>query len=187
MSVVKQHKTSFERQIFESVLIYRGGNNILNSKSEFSRCQVPRLSLMVGEDQKYDNNQKNNEVLKIKRKIENYAISKPKRRKHDVVKNSSDIAGPGHDNSNSKDFKVLSDTQVIGEDEVSPNYAKKVIANPLHILNPPTSQPKVPPKKTRKIDKNIKGQKKISFYFFDTQRALKPNISCSISPAQPPT
>ena len=69
MSVVKQHKTSFERQIFESVLIYRGGNNILNSKSEFSRCQVPRLSLMVGEDQKYDDIQKNNEVLKKKERL----------------------------------------------------------------------------------------------------------------------
>ena len=142
---------------------------------------------MVGEDQKYVNNLKNNEVLKIKRKIENEAISR-KRRKYDVfVNNSSDTAGSGHVNLASKDYKVLSATQVMGEDEVSPNYANKVIANPLQNLNPPTPKPKVPTKKTRKVDKNIKGQKKISFYFFDTQRALKPNISCNNSPAQPPT
>ena len=55
----------------------------------------------------------------------------------------------------------------MGDDEVSPNYANKVISNPLQNLK--------------------KGQKKISFYFFDTQRALKPNISCNNSPAQPPT
>ena len=50
MSVVKRHKSSFERQIFESILIFRGGKNVLNSKSEFSRCVVPRLSAMIGEN-----------------------------------------------------------------------------------------------------------------------------------------
>ena len=63
----------------------------------------------------------------------------------------------------SNDYKVLSATQVMGEDEVSPNYANKVIANPLQNLNPLTSKPKVPPKKTRKVDKNIKWQKKIVY------------------------
>ena len=73
----------------------------------------------------------------------------------------------------------------MGEDEVSPNYANKVIANPLRNLNPPTPKPKVPTKKTRKVDK--KGKRKFHFTFFDTQRELKPNISCNNSPAQPPT
>ena len=36
MSVVKQHKTSFDRQIFELVLIYRGGKNILLALLLFS-------------------------------------------------------------------------------------------------------------------------------------------------------
>ena len=50
-SVVKQHKSSFARQIFESVLIFRGGARVLNSKSEFSRCTVPRLTVSFGDKQ----------------------------------------------------------------------------------------------------------------------------------------
>ena len=33
----------------ESVLIFRGGKNVLNSKSEFSRCTVPRLGVTFGD------------------------------------------------------------------------------------------------------------------------------------------
>ena len=54
MSVVKKHTSSFSRMIMESILIYRAGANILNSKSEFSRCVVPRLSVMVGEENQHD-------------------------------------------------------------------------------------------------------------------------------------
>ena len=50
-SVVKSHKSSFARQIHESVLIFRGGQNVLNSKSEFSRCTVPRLGVTFGDKQ----------------------------------------------------------------------------------------------------------------------------------------
>ena len=39
MSVIKQHRSSFERMIFESCLIFRNENNVLNSKTEFNRCQ----------------------------------------------------------------------------------------------------------------------------------------------------
>ena len=87
MSVVKQHKSSFDRMVFESVLIYRGGHNILNSKSEFSRCQVPRLSVMVGENQQYDKFEKNVEVLKLIRQLvdEQMIKSKTKRRKKSDV------------------------------------------------------------------------------------------------------
>ena len=45
---MKQHKSAFSRQIMEAVLVYRGGKNVLNSKSEFSRCSVPRLEVSYG-------------------------------------------------------------------------------------------------------------------------------------------
>ena len=35
----------------EAVLVYRGGKNVLNSKSEFSRCTVPRLAVTFGDRQ----------------------------------------------------------------------------------------------------------------------------------------
>ena len=47
MSVVRQHFSAFSRQIFEAVLIFRAGDNVLNSKAEYNRSKVPRLSVMI--------------------------------------------------------------------------------------------------------------------------------------------
>ena len=50
MKVVKFSRTSFERQIYESVLIQENrAHNLLNSKSEFNRCSIPRLTLKMGD------------------------------------------------------------------------------------------------------------------------------------------
>ena len=50
MKVVKFHKSSFERQIHESVLIQSNRNHwLLNSKAEFNRCAIPRLGLKLGD------------------------------------------------------------------------------------------------------------------------------------------
>ena len=59
MSVVRQHFSAFSRLIFEAVLIFRGGDNVLNSKTEFNRAKVPRLSVMVNEGQQQDSFRKN--------------------------------------------------------------------------------------------------------------------------------
>ena len=50
MKVLKFHKSSFERQVNESVSIQsiRMGNYLLNSKSEYNRSAVPRLALKMG-------------------------------------------------------------------------------------------------------------------------------------------
>ena len=86
MSVIKHHRSSFDRMVFESVLIFRDGENVLNSKSEFSRCQVPRLSVMIGDNQKYDNVEKDKEVAKLKRRLidDNHNCKPPKRRRKHV-------------------------------------------------------------------------------------------------------
>ena len=49
--VLRYAKTAFERQILESVLIqeHRENNIILNSKSEYNRCSLPRLTKKMGE------------------------------------------------------------------------------------------------------------------------------------------
>ena len=51
--VVSSHRTALNRQIKEAVRIRRRGRaaSILNSKSEFNRCQIPRLVVEV-EDEK---------------------------------------------------------------------------------------------------------------------------------------
>ena len=51
MSIKKFCKTSFERQILESVTIQheRNKHTLMNSKSEYNRCSIPRLTTKMGE------------------------------------------------------------------------------------------------------------------------------------------
>ena len=51
MKVIKKHKSALERQVHESVLIEmkQEEGNILNSKSGYNRCLIPRLSIMMGD------------------------------------------------------------------------------------------------------------------------------------------
>merc|ERR1711888_291500 len=50
MKVVKFHQSAFTRQIHEAVRIQscRESDYLLNSKAEFDRCAMPRLSVKVG-------------------------------------------------------------------------------------------------------------------------------------------
>ena len=51
IKVLKYTKTAFERQILESVMIQENrGHHILNSRSEYNRCALPRLTTKVGEN-----------------------------------------------------------------------------------------------------------------------------------------
>ena len=188
MSVVKQHKSSFDRMVFESVLIYRGGHNILNSKSEFSRCQVPRLSVMVGENQQYDKFEKNVEVLKLKRQLVDEQMIKSKskrRRKFDADNDSSDKEGSGLvNNSNLDGSAVLPNSKDISADNVSHNEAKKENIDPISKF-PPKPKPKLSTKKS-KARKLLKGQQTISSYFKNSQRALQDFGNSCLSP-HPPT
>ena len=50
MRVLKYPKSAYERQIYESVQIQANRNqNILNGKSEFNRCSLPRIGLKLGD------------------------------------------------------------------------------------------------------------------------------------------
>ena len=51
MTVIKQHFTAFSRMVHEEIMIFLAGDKILNSKSMYNRCKIPRLSVMVGEDE----------------------------------------------------------------------------------------------------------------------------------------
>ena len=49
VKVISNHKSAFERQIKEAVLINRNsGPFLLNSKSEYSRCTIPRIVMKMG-------------------------------------------------------------------------------------------------------------------------------------------
>ena len=68
MSIIKTCRTSFERQIYESVAIQqaREQHNILNSRAEYNRCSLPRLSTQLGDTQ----NEKYNKELELEKKAE---------------------------------------------------------------------------------------------------------------------
>ena len=79
MKVLKAHKTAFARQVHEAVLIKMNEHtNILNSRGEFNRCQLPRLSVMMGEKEVFKGKpemtqEEEEEIMKKdKRRIELY-------------------------------------------------------------------------------------------------------------------
>ena len=50
IKIIKAAKSSFERQIYESVEIQENRHHhLLNSRSEFNRCAVPRLMCKLGD------------------------------------------------------------------------------------------------------------------------------------------
>ena len=70
---VKFHRTTFERQISESVQIQNNrGDKLLNSRAEFNRCALPRLALKMGEkafeqmEKEKDEEQKEDELIEYK-------------------------------------------------------------------------------------------------------------------------
>ena len=63
MRVVKTYKSALSRQIGEAVRIKRrgGAGCILNSKSEFDRCQIPRLIIEEQDEEKLKKNEEEEE------------------------------------------------------------------------------------------------------------------------------
>jgi hypothetical protein len=50
MKIFKSTRSAFERQILESVEIQKARNQlIMNDKSEYNRCALPRLTTILGE------------------------------------------------------------------------------------------------------------------------------------------
>ena len=50
VKVIRYTRSAFERQVMESVIIQDERNhNILNSKSEYNRCSLPRLTANLGD------------------------------------------------------------------------------------------------------------------------------------------
>ena len=71
VKVLRFTRSSFERQILESVLIQNSrDHHILNSRSEFNRCAIPRLVTKLGEKEMKLWREKDKEMEKIEEKIE---------------------------------------------------------------------------------------------------------------------
>ena len=94
--IVKYTRTAFERQIRESTLIQesRENNHVLNSKAEYNRCSIPRLTTKLGEKETKDWLKKHEKTAReekeqeaeLRRKIFEIRKEKKKNRGAETVK-----------------------------------------------------------------------------------------------------
>ena len=72
MRIIKTHRTAFNRQISESVEIQsqKQKHFILNSKSEYNRCALPRLTTKIGEENFYKMEQRRKEEKEREKEME---------------------------------------------------------------------------------------------------------------------
>ena len=55
MKILSCHKSAFERQIREAVMIdMNAGPNLMNSRLEYSRCAIPKMSINLGNTKKQE-------------------------------------------------------------------------------------------------------------------------------------
>ena len=65
------YNSDFKRQIAESVAIQVNRNhNLLNSKAEFYRCALPRITLKLGENETRDREEKLESEMEREEKLE---------------------------------------------------------------------------------------------------------------------
>ena len=171
ISVVKSHKSSFERMTFESILIFRGGKNVLNSKSEFSRCVVPRLSVMVGDDDKEDI------PLVFEKKILNKRLSDEeanvgyakKKRKCNNVKNVLSQANLDEKKDSQIDSITNDELEETSPMDLALDNENANVMAPTNLDKIKLRKPNPSKKKTKKSNSKETGQPKISFYFSNTK------------------
>ena len=70
MKVLRYTRSSFERQILESVLIQGSrSHHILNSRAEYNRCPIPRLVTKLGEKEMKKWREEDKEMQATKEKV----------------------------------------------------------------------------------------------------------------------
>ena len=127
MTVLKQHFSSFSRQVHESVLIFLNPH-VLNSKSGmYNRCQVPRLSVMVGDQVASDQDQVRYDQVELDLEVANI------RNKHHLA-SSDEETRPNkrqkrwHVNKERNKKKKKDHSE---DNTVSPSAELKVLKSPL--------------------------------------------------------
>ena len=153
MKVKKFCSTSFERQILESVTIQQERNNhhLMNSKAEYNRCSLPRLTTKMGEQEykEYNENlsQEKQEEEQLEKKIRELRKKMNKARLHPTKER-----GP-----NSKRRKIGTE-EYVSIDEIwgKPNVSRQEKSKKHEDENP--RQAKVP-----RIDKKLAEKKILTF------------------------
>ena len=97
MRVVQYTRSALERQVLESVLIQEEGkkHEIMNSKSEYSRCSIPRLTTKLG-DKEYRKGR--NDELEKEREEERIIKLEINRRRKEKCKERNEELHPEEQN-----------------------------------------------------------------------------------------
>ena len=184
MSVVRQHFSAFSRLIFEAVLIFRAGDNVLNSKAEFNRSKVPRLSVMIGEGQqesfKKTNldpeeleaeirllKRKNPKLLQVQeaapppsKKLKRWQLSKQKKRDRDRADPGEGVEAPGAAGPDPPDLNHEGGQPPSGE-HVTEGVKKDILNFPIFNFKAKPVKPiEVKPRRITKVKADKKGKSK---------------------------
>ena len=92
MRILKSTRTDFERQILESVAIQKNrNNNIMNNKTEYNRCALPRLTAKLGEKdlEKWRAEDRDGERGNNRRENKNKKERKGKEKRRNTQKNGA--------------------------------------------------------------------------------------------------
>ena len=107
MKVLQYHQTAFERQVSESVKIQsHRKHHLMNSKSEYNRCALPRLGLKIGtkeyskakevEDQEEQTERNIEEKIRMLRKQAGKKINRTRRLRDMIYKSKGKgVTGEG--------------------------------------------------------------------------------------------
>ena len=127
MKIIRTCKTSFERQIFELVAIQqeREHHHILNSRSEYNRCSLPRLSTQMG-DNEY---KKLSEELALEKQQEEQIESKirnlrKQRNKERLVPSKTENAGTKRRKINENN-EYITIQEIWGEPQITEQTTRK--------------------------------------------------------------
>ena len=133
MKILSCHKTAFERQIREAVLIdLNSGPKLMNSKLEYTRCCIPKLSVKLGNKDEKEDPQVSKEksaVEKIKllykgelkrpKNSENRQLDQRKRAKIDVGNDRGADLGPKVVSEIACDANTSENVELRRKDEVT--------------------------------------------------------------------
>ena len=173
MTVIRQHKSAFSRQVQEACLIFLAGNNVMNSKSQYNRCQIPRLSVMIGENQtdskkiSYSTEELDEEIMKL-------------RQKHDLDKDPEPGAVPHHPNKKHKKWhKSKWKRERTDHSDVNTNSSSKRLKMMQPTKKPDAKNENLPPSTpiVDRIESNAIGPKNI----FPIFKIKKANVNFSSS------
>ena len=126
MKVIQYSKSSFERQIRESVQIQaeRKDHHLLNSRSEYNRCSVPRLSAQMG-DSEYKKVEKEIEEEKRKEEKLEYKIRQMRKEKTKARLPPTKASGPAKKRRKLETTEYVTIEEIWGEPEYTEPEKRK--------------------------------------------------------------